>query len=118
MAGVFTQAGPIADNRLPLGGDAPPAAKAIVDLTQWAKPGGEGDSGTDRGATQRGRGTGRRIGRANACTNEEDDAPREVTARRAPPIAPISFQPVHRRPPPIRSAPPAATPRHCHPGTW
>jgi hypothetical protein len=23
----------IADNRLPLGGDAPPAAKAIVDLT-------------------------------------------------------------------------------------
>jgi hypothetical protein len=24
---------PIADNRLPLGGDAPPAAKAIVDLT-------------------------------------------------------------------------------------
>src|SRR5258708_31180000 len=82
MAGVFTQAGPIADNRLPLGGDAPPAAKAIVDLTQWAKPGGEGDSGTDRGATQRGRGTGRRIGRANECANEEDGAPREVTARR------------------------------------
>ncbi len=61
------------------------AAKAIVDLTQWAKPGGEGDSGTDRGATQRGRGTGRRIGRANECANEEDGAPREVTARRAPP---------------------------------
>src|SRR5258708_22986508 len=76
MAGVFTQAGPIADNRLPLGGDAPPAAKAIVDLTQWAKPGGEGGSGTDRGATQRGRGTGRRIGRANECANEEDGAPR------------------------------------------
>jgi hypothetical protein len=29
-----------------------------------------------------GRGTGRRIGRANECANEEDGAPREVTARR------------------------------------
>src|SRR6266436_555829 len=114
---VSTRPGPIADNRLPLGGDAPPAAKAIVDLTQWAKPGGEGGSGTDRGATQRGRGTGRRIGRANECANEEDGAPREVTARRAPPIAAICFQAVGRGPPPIRSAPPAAMPRHCHRGT-
>ena len=104
-------------NRLPLGGDAPPAAKAIVDLTQWAKPGGEGGSGTDRGATQRGRGTGRRIGRANECANEEDGAPREVTAHRAPPIAASCFEAVGRGPPPIRSAPPAAMPRHCHRGT-
>jgi hypothetical protein len=42
----------------------------------------EGDSGRDRGATQPGRGTGRRIGRANECANEENGAPREVTARR------------------------------------
>jgi hypothetical protein len=64
-----------------------------------------------------GRGTGRRIGRANECANEEDGAPREVTARRAPPIAAICFQAVGRGPPPIRSAPPAAMPRHCHRGT-
>ena len=94
----------MADNRLPLGGDAPPAAKTIVDLTQWAKPGGEGNSRTDRGATRRGRGTGRRIGRAN----EEDGAP---------PIAVICFQAAGRGPPPIRSAPLAAMPRHCHRGT-
>jgi hypothetical protein len=33
-------------------------------------------SGTDRGATQRGPGTGRRIGRVDECANEEDGARR------------------------------------------
>src|SRR6266446_3184856 len=62
-------------NRLPLGGDAPPAAKAIVDLTQWAKPGGEGGSGTDRGATQRG--AAQAVGLAGPM-----NAPMKKTARR------------------------------------
>ena len=66
---------PIADNRLPLGGDAPPATKAIVDLTQWAKPGGEGGSGTDRGATQRG--AAQAVGLAGPM-----NAPMKKTARR------------------------------------
>ena len=72
---VITQPRPIADNRLPLGGDAPPAAKAIVDLTQWAKPGGEGDSGKDRGATQRG--AAQAVGLAGPM-----NAPMKKTARR------------------------------------
>jgi len=46
--------------------------------------------------------------RANECADEEDGAPL---------IAAICFQAAGRGPPPIRSAPPAAMPRHRHRGT-
>jgi hypothetical protein len=45
-----------------------------------------------------------------------DNAPMK-TARRAWPIAAICFQAAGRGAPPIRSAPPAAMPRHCRRGT-